>query len=82
MKPMCMPSTTQYEFDCKIAALIETPDATSAEDEYYSRHGADYAIERTAPAAYRRDKDEEQALRIEALRQSPCMPGIAWTYCA
>ena len=80
MKPICTPSTTLLEFDCKIAVLIETPNATSAEDGYYARHSADYAIERAAPAAFRRDKDEEQTMRIEALRQSPCLPGISWMY--
>jgi hypothetical protein len=74
MKSMCMPSTTLIEFDRKIAVLIETPNAVSAEDMYYARRGADYAIERTAPATFRQDKDEEQALRIEALRQSPYFP--------
>jgi hypothetical protein len=80
MKPMYTPSTMLIEFGRKIAVLIETPNATSAEDGYYARHSGDCAIKRTAPTAFRRDKDEEQTLRIEVLRQSPCLPGLSWMY--
>ena len=80
MKPMCMPSKTTLEFDRKIAVLMETPNVVSPEDGFYPRRNADCPIQRTAPAPFLRDKDEELALRIEAFRQSPHLPGISWTY--
>ena len=80
MKPTGMPSTTRLEFDCKIAVLIETPDAVSAEDGFYPRRSADCPIRHAAPVPFVRDKDEEQALRIEAYRQSPRLPNISWMY--
>ena len=80
MKPICMPSTTLLEFDCRIEVLMQTPDAVSAEDGFYPRRNADCRMQRSAPAPFFRDQDEELALRIEAFRQSPHVPGISWMY--
>ena len=80
MKPICMPSTTLPELDCKIEVLIETPDAVSAEKAFYPQQSANCPIQRAAPVPFFRDKEEELALRIEAFRQSPLMPGFSWMY--
>lgn len=83
MKPMCMPSATLatlLEFDCKLEVLMEMPNAVSAEDGFFPRRSTDHPIQKAAPAAFLRDKDEELALRIEAFRESPRLPGISWVF--
>lgn len=78
MKPMCMPYAALLEFDSKIEVLMQMPDAVSAEDAFFPRESAQCPIQRTTPARFIRDKNEELALRIEAFRQSPYVPDIAW----
>jgi len=78
MKPVHRHSTTLTEFDCRIEVLMETPDAVSAENEFYPRQSAHHSVQQAAPAPLLRDKDEELALRIEAFRESPYSPDISW----
>lgn len=78
MKPMCMPYTALLEFDCKIEVLMQTPDAVSAENGYFPRQSAQCRVQWTTPERFVRDKDEELALQIEAFRQSPYVPDVAW----
>ena len=76
MKPMCMPSTKLFEFDCKIEVLLQTPDSISAENAFYPRQSACGPLQAAAQARYFRDKDEELALCIEAFQQSPRLPSV------
>lgn len=76
MKPMCMPSTKLFEFDCKIEVLLQTPDSISAENAFYPRQSACFPYQQTAQAPYFRDQDEELALRIEAFQHSPRLPSV------
>ena len=78
MKPSCMPFKSLLEFDCKIEVLMEMPNAISAESAFYARKSGACQVQLPAPAPYYRDRSEELALRVEALRESPYAPDIAW----
>ncbi len=78
MKPFCLPSKSLKEFDCKIEVLMEMPNAISAENGFYPRQSTFRPVQLAAPAPFYRDMSEELALRVEAMRESPYLPDIAW----